>query len=132
MAIKRCFKSHIISSKYHFKNGKEANFINGEFYTNIDSEIAELEAEIENGHAYIYIDKERMNVDTEKLDPISEIKRKAVEEYIALQEAATKGQRDMGNTEPQKLNPANSTTIAPNAPRSDGATSGARLVTLKK
>ncbi len=98
MTMKRVFKSSLLSSVYLFKNGNPANFINGEYYTNIEEEVAELENEVRLGHPHIYMDPNRREVDTDKLNPIEEIKRQAVEEYLA-KVAAGQGQgKDMGTS----------------------------------
>lgn len=96
--MKRLFLCTIQSCKYHFKNGKEANFISGEYATDAAEEIEQLDAEVAAMHPHIYIDPKRKEVDASTLDPLEVIKRKAVEEYIAAQAAATDTSRDMGNT----------------------------------
>ncbi len=93
MAIKKKFKSRLGSTKFIFKNGKAANFVPpGEFLTDVESEIEELNAEITGGNVYLYIDSLDSEVDTNALSPLEELKRKAVAEFciangIALPEA---------------------------------------------
>ena len=50
------FKSRMGAIVYIMKNGKPANFVEGEFVTSVPSEIAELDDEVANGHPIIYID----------------------------------------------------------------------------
>lgn len=93
MAIKKKFKSRLGSTKFIFKNGKAANFVPpGEFLTDVELEIEELNAEITGGNVYLYIDSLDFEVDTNALSPLEELKRKAVAEFciangIALPEA---------------------------------------------
>ena len=105
MAIVNLFKSRIPSCRYIFKNGKEAHFINGEYMTDIEEEIEQMNYEIKLGHPHLFVDAEKVTVDTTKLDPLSEIKAKAIAEYIARQKEATDPSNDMGSTgvEPGKL-----------------------------
>lgn len=103
MAIKRVFKCRIPSSKYIFSNGKEANFIGGKYATDVAAEIAALEEDIKLGHPHIYIDDSEKEIDTEQMDPIEQIKKKAIAEYLAAQSAALKPSNDRGTTEQGKL-----------------------------
>lgn len=111
MAIKKVFKSYIPSSKFVFASGKECNFVGGEYFTDDPKDIKELESEIKLGNPHIYIDPDKVEVDTDTLDPIEFIKRKAISDYIAAEAVATKATNDMGKTATQKLNPANSSTV---------------------
>lgn len=96
MSIKRVFKNTERSSSFIFKNGKSAVFTQGEYYTDDENEIAELEAEIKAGHTYIYIDENKKEVDVSKLDPLHEIRAAAIEEYKKSLLAATDPENDMG------------------------------------
>ena len=120
MSIKKVFKCRIPSCKYLFSNGKEANFIGGKYLTDLDIEISQLENEIKSGHPHIYVDAAEKEVDTEQMDPIEQIKKKAIAEYLAAQKAALDPNNDRGSTEAGKLQGiANSTTIAPLVDGSD-------------
>lgn len=77
MSIKRKFKSTILNQQYLFKNGKSAHFVNGEFLTGNDLEIAELDSEIENGIPFLYIDENDKVVDTTLQDKIKEAQAEA-------------------------------------------------------
>lgn len=133
MAIKKVFKSKIQSCNYVFKSGKQASFIAGKYLTDIDTEIEELEAEIKSGHPHIFIDANEKEVDTEKLDPLEEIKRKAIAEYLEAQKKAVDPSNDMGSTDQSgKLEGiANSSSGAQLATNSNGAGVGARLANVK-
>lgn len=124
MAILHVFKSRIPSCKFLFKNGKEANFIGGRFMTDVQSEIDELQAEVTLNHPHIYVDSAEAKVDSEKLDPLEEIRKKAVADYLAKQAAAVATSNDRGSTaQGGKLEGiANSATIASGAA---GSSSGA-------
>lgn len=123
MAIKKVFKCRIPSSKYLFSNGKEANFIGGRYMTDVEAEIAALEGEIKLGHPHIYVDSAEKEVDTEQMDPIEQIKKKAIAEYIAAQTKAINTSNDMGNTEQGKLQGiGNSSSTAMLATGSDSST----------
>lgn len=123
MALKNLYKSRIYSCKYGFKNGKEANFVDFKYLTDIPSEIEELDAEIALKHPTIYVDQEKKTVDTSKLDPLEDIRAKAVADYIAQQKNAVKDGNDMGLSSPGKLNVATSANIAAAAA---GSASGAK------
>jgi hypothetical protein len=118
--IKHRYTHNHINSSYIFRNGKVAHFFGGEFFTDVPAEIAELDAEVAAGHPNIGIDADKKTVDVSDLDPVAVIKKKAIEEYLAAQAKASGDKsRDMGNTEKEKLNVANSNTIAAAAAGSD-------------
>lgn len=127
MAIKQVFISTILSCKFLMPNGKELSFVNGEFYTDIDGEIALLTAEIKAGHPHIYVDAAKKTIDTDRMDPIEEIRRKAVEDYKASMAAATDKSNNFGTSEPGKLNIASSATVGAAAINSDSSASNAVL-----
>lgn len=123
MAIKKVFKCRIPSSKYLFSNGKEANFIGGRYMTDVEAEISALEDEIKLGHPHIYVDSAEKEIDTEQMDPIEQIKKKAIAEYVAAQAKAIKTSNDMGNTEQGKLQGiGNSSSTSMLATGSDSST----------
>lgn len=127
MAIVRVFKSRVPFCKYLFKNGKEANFIGGVYTTDIETEIEELDTEIKLKHPTLFIDASDKERDTEKIDPLDEIRRKAVADYLAGVAAATNKSNDRGTTEQGRLNVANSSTIAEASAGSDSS-NGASIV----
>lgn len=123
MAIKKVFKCRIPSSKYLFSNGKEANFIGGKYMTDVEAEISALEGEIKIGHPHIYVDAAEKEIDTEQMDPIEQIKKKAIAEYLAAQAQAVKTTNNMGNTEQGKLQGiGNSSSTSMLATGSDSST----------
>lgn len=119
MPKKTQFLSRVSSCRYIFKNGKEAAFINHKYLTDTLSEIEELQNEINQGHPTIYVDKNNLIVDTATLDPLHEIRKKAVEDYLAEQAAASDITNDRGTSDNGKLNVASSidgaTLTAPTA-----------------
>ena len=120
--MKKVFKSRIQSCRFLFKDGHEAAFVGGKFFTNVSGEIEELVTEIERGHPHIWIDASESEIDTDNLDPFAEIKRTAIADYLAAQEAAFQPSNDRGSSESQKLVPASSASVAK---ASAGSTSGA-------
>lgn len=115
------FKSSISSCKFILSNGKNANFVQGVYRTDIESEVAELKREIEQGHPYIsYLGQ----VSAADLDPIAVIKRKAIEEYEAQKAATQNPKRDMGNTSDNK------STLVASAATSAGVAGNAATMNL--
>lgn len=133
MAIKNIFKSRVASSKFVFKNGKEASFVLGKYFTDVPWEIKELESEIESGHPHLYVDKAEATIDSDLVDPLEDIRKKAVADYIARMSKATQQDNDMGETvNTGKLEGiANSDTISEGAASSDGAVINVALTGLK-
>lgn len=81
----RLFKSSIANCRYVFKDGKVAAFLAGEYRTDDAKEINELEEEVHAKHPFIYIDENNWEVPAIAVDPLEEIRKKAVAEYIASQ-----------------------------------------------
>lgn len=128
MTHKNLFLSSLKNCKYLFKNGKEAHFISGEYLTDIKSEIDELEEEVKLKHPHIYTDLDKLTVDTTKLDPLEEIKKKAVEEYLAAQSKAV----DLGTTDTSSnLSGIGNTTDMSQAISGDVKVNTASLASLK-
>lgn len=97
MAMLKLYKSSLLSCKYHTKSGKELAFVAGRFATDDEVEIAELDAEVKARHPHIYIDSAEAEVDSVKVDPVEAIRKKAIADYLAEQEA--KVGADMGATD---------------------------------
>lgn len=93
------YKSRIPSCFYVFKNGKQGFFVDGRYNTGLSKEIEELDEEILSGHPHIYVDKDEAQVDTDALDPMEVVRKKAVADYIAAQKKVTDPTNDMGSTE---------------------------------
>ena len=98
MSIKYVFKNTIPSCSFIFKNGKQAAFIAGKYLTDIESEIKEFMAEIAAKHPYIFIDQNEVTVDTDALSPLDQIKKQAVDDYLAAQTAALNTTNDRGTS----------------------------------
>ena len=121
------YKSSIVNCNYVFRNGTFAHFLNGEYLTNDAVAIAELNDEIKvvgNGfsaHPTFYVDAIEITRDLIRIDPLEEIRAKAIADYIAQQAAATDKSRDGGTTTfSGKLEGiANSTTVAQSTASSD-------------
>jgi hypothetical protein len=95
MAIVNQYFCTLPSSQYVFKTGKVAAFIGGTYRTDIETECAELDAEIKTGHPHIYVTDEK-TVDTTKLDPMANLKEKIIADYLATQARAVDPANDMG------------------------------------
>lgn len=111
------FKSSVPSCIYVLKNGKACNFINFRFMTKLDTEIEELTAEVNMGHPTIYIDSKEATADV--MEPIAALRARHFAEFQAELERANNKNQDAGTTQVQKLNVANSSTIAEGASGSD-------------
>jgi hypothetical protein len=126
------FKSRMSSCNYIFKNGKIAQFIRGEYTTNVAYEVAELEYEVSLGHPQIFINDQERVVAVDRNDPIAALRRKIIaeerERIMAEVRAATALDRDMGTSEQGKFKPASTSDIAPLTAEGDGS---ARLQNLK-
>ncbi len=90
--MKNQFKCTQSSMRYIFKTGKTAAFSNFCYYTDVKSEIDELNAEIAEGHPVFFVDKDHVQVDMDTLDPLADIKKQMKEE------ARAEILRDMGVT----------------------------------
>lgn len=125
MAIKKVYHCRLNSCNFVFSDGHSAPFVQHMYYTDNVKEIEELDAEVAVGHPHIYINENFTQVDTDKLDPFADIKKKAIEEYIAAQKAAASLSNDRGNYVQGPTVFANSSTIAEAAAGSDGLAAGA-------
>lgn len=126
MAIKKVFFSHLKSCVYMFKNGKPAYFINGEYHTDVPTEIDELTLECDQGNPAYFINPEKKEIDTAITDPLEHIKKKAIEEYLASQAAAVNPTNDRGATETTKLNVQTTAKLVGTA-SSDSGTPGVKV-----
>jgi hypothetical protein len=111
MATLNVFKNRLGSCKYVFSNGKEANFINGTYATDIEDEIAQLNAEVKARHPHIYIDENEVTIDSELIDPIEQIRQKAIADYKASMGIVS----TPGDSAPAPVSPASTATIEPQA-----------------
>jgi hypothetical protein len=108
------FQNSLGYSRFTSAKGKDFHFLNGEFLTNIQAEIDELNAEVAAGHPHIYVNPDRVTVDTKYVDPLAELKAKAIEEYLANQAAALDKTNDRGSSifSGKLEGIANSTTVS--------------------
>lgn len=95
MAIKQVFCSALPSCRFVFANGVVAEFVAGEFHTDEEYQISELQAEVDRKHPNLFRNPKKLEVDTDAIDPIEAIKQKAVADFIAEQKE--KEGRDFGN-----------------------------------
>lgn len=126
--VKQVFKSQMPSCRFILKNGQEVHFNSSKFYTDDKVIISELEAEIAAGHPHIYRDPKELTIDTEIAELPEHLKEQAIKEFLDRQHAATSASNNRGNSEKERLTPANSNTIAKAASSSDS--SGAKAVDL--
>lgn len=102
MTMLKLFKSAVPSCKTHLPNGKEINFVGGRYATDDPLEIEYLEGEIKARHPIFYVDSKELEVDSVRVDPVEAIRRKAIADYLAEQEA--KVGTNTGDTKaPQKV-----------------------------
>lgn len=88
MAIVTKFKSTIPSLRYVCKNGFVVNFLNGEFYTEVEYVNKELQEQADDlEQQYIYVDPEDTTIDTEAATPyelmVQAAKKQALAELAA-------------------------------------------------
>lgn len=92
MSLAKVFKNRVPNCKVFTPAGRQITFHNGKHITQIEGDIKYLEEVVANGDAYVYIDPEEVEVDTEDLTPegmVRKLKREAIEEYLAAQAAAS-------------------------------------------
>ena len=128
----RLYKSPMRSWKYFFTDGTPAIFANGEYMTDEESRIAELDMQVKLRHPAIYIDATEKFVSEERLDPLVGLRKRIAEEERAkvlaeMRAAAGNMDRDMGETKQDTIRPASTTDIAPVAAGGDAS---ARLMAL--
>ena len=87
MAMLRLFKSTLPSCKTYLESGKELNFVGGRYATDIEEEISFLETAIKAKHPNFFVDEAEVEIDSVRVDPVEAIRRKAIADYIAEQEA---------------------------------------------
>lgn len=111
----------------------------GEYVTGVVSEVAQLDAEVEQGHPTIYRDPDDMTVDTEALSPMEVIRLQAREEALkqvrAEMAAATnptndRGSSDQGNVADSFANTANISEGASGSTSVDASTPASGAPTL--
>lgn len=90
------FRNSLGNAKYTFPWGKDANFLGGEYPTNIVAEIAHFVEELAVGHPHLTFTGTREEQFT---DPLAEVKRKAVADYLVQQERALDATKVLGSTD---------------------------------
>jgi hypothetical protein len=144
MAIANLFKSRASVMGYVFRSGKGVHFLDHNYTTTSEAEIAELNEEVKNGHPDIYIDTDMVTVDTDQLSPMAVLRAKIAEEERAKIMAAIRAGNDMGSTQAGRLEgiatsasivglQADSTSVAPAAAEpSTQVTSGVKVGAIAK
>jgi hypothetical protein len=106
------YYSSMPSVQYVFKDGTVAGFIAGVFSTSIPTQVEELNAEVAARHPIITVKVGYEVVDSADLDPLAELKKQVIANYLAEQAANAAKDKDMGNSTPlANLGMANSSTI---------------------
>lgn len=128
----RLYKSPMRSWKYFFTDGTPAIFANGEYMTDEEGRIAELDLQVKLKHPAIYIDPTEKFVSEERLDPLVGLRKRIAEEERAkvlaeMRAASGHMDRDMGTTKQEQIRPASTTDIAP---VTAGGDASARLMAL--
>lgn len=124
------FNSTIPSVNFVFKNGKAAAFVAGKYFTDVESEIAELSEEVKNRHPHIYVDKDQVTIQSEMLDPMVALRAKFFAEFEEELAKKTDPSQDLGTYEQEKVVPASTQDIAAAAAGGDGNNLAARLAGL--
>jgi hypothetical protein len=127
------YKSPMPFWNFIFPNGKKAVFSQGQYMTIDPYEIEQLNGEVSKNHPMIYVDPNEIVASEERFDPMIGLRKRIAEEerarILAEMEAAINPNRDMGESENQRLTPASTTDIAPVTANGDAA---ARLSALRK
>lgn len=85
MAIVKLFKNKKQFINVVLPSGDVARFVHGKAFTENKKMAAELQTYADNNEAEIYVDPAEPTIDTECLNPLEQIRRQAVADYIARQ-----------------------------------------------
>lgn len=106
MATKAHYQMSLSSGTYILRDGSPCVFVSGSFYTNSKKIISELNEEVENPTSLIsYVGE----VNEEDLDPLNEIKKQAIADYLARTAAAVDKESDRGTSLQDLQNKFNNT-----------------------
>jgi hypothetical protein len=112
----RLYKSDRKSMQVCTDKGKVVVFVAGLYFTADEEIIAYLDREIKAGMPGISYSQEELYFDPEKYDPMAKLRKQVRAELLAeMARAAGNPERDMGSYEQARLNPSNTTNIAPTA-----------------
>lgn len=113
--VLKLYKSSIVSCQMIMENGKYIYFKNSRYATCDEAEIEYLDKEIKAKHPHIFVDSNESSITAAvHNDPLAEIKKKAVEEYLKSLEP-----KDMGTSDKS-------------AGAGAGMTTSDKLATMKK
>lgn len=119
---KQAFRNNVKHSKYIFRNGKVANFVDGVYVTTVEWEVEELMKEVKARHPHIHL------MDGKDIPQTADEAREALRAKIIAEHEATKARtmnkdNDAGNTDITKLVPGNTRSIGDVAGESTSAAS---------
>lgn len=120
MALAKVFKNRVPNCKVFTPAGRQITFHHGKHITQIQKDIEYLESLVAENDAYVFIDPNEYEIDTEDLTPegmIKKLKREAVEEYLAAQAAAS---AQNSTSKQGELGAGTSKTVTPQAVDSNG------------
>lgn len=123
MAIAKVFKNRVLNCRVIHPDGRIIIFDNGSHITVLKKDIDYLQSLVDEGDAYVYIDHNEVEVDTEELSiegRINKLKREAVEEFLAAQAVKADSTSDTST----ELKPGSSATLL-NAIASNSGNTGA-------
>jgi hypothetical protein len=111
--LAKLFMSHAPSIKYVFKNGDVANFVNHRYFTADETQVKELQYEIEKKqHPAFYINPAESEVNPAEQDPMSRLRKMIIEQHYAELAKKTGPQNDLGTITQTKLTPTSTTDIS--------------------
>ena len=111
------FYCTIPNSTFIFTDGTLAPFTGGRYVTDDEEKAYQLNKEIAAGNNHFYVNKEKLKVTEEELDPMAEYKAKVIEDFLAKQAKPI----DAGNYVQGPLNVSDSASLGAGAAQSDSA-----------
>lgn len=113
MSIKNIYKNRLGNAVFLTRVGKPLHFVDGKHITDVQADIAELEAELKSNNPHIYVDPAESQVDTTLQDRIAEAQRKATLEV--LNEYAPKTTDPSTVSDQKSMVPAQQAALTPAA-----------------
>lgn len=111
------FYCTIPNSTFIFTDGTLAPFTGGRYVTNDEEKAYQLNKEITAGNNHFYVNKDKLKVTEEELDPMAEYKAKVIADFLAKQAKPI----DAGNYVQGHLNVSDSASLGVAAAQSDSA-----------
>ena len=122
------FYCTIPNSTFIFTDGTLAPFTGGRYTTDDEEKAYQLNKEIAAGNNHFYVNKDKLKVTEEELDPMAEYKAKVIADFLAKQTKPI----DAGNYAQGPLNVSDSASLGAAAAQSDSAPTGVRVSIPKK